>query len=246
MPKKRERGPRGQGSVFYRDDKKCWVGRYYDANGMPKFVYGKTQAEALEKKQKAEHAVRSGLPAPNERMKLGPYLLDWLENVVKRELAYNTYIGYRVNVRRHILPHAISRKALINLSPADVRKLCNDLADEGLSAATVKYVRATLRSALSQAVEDTIGGLTRNVALQQRTRRGKRRDKPSKKVEPYTPDKCCNCWTPSEEIGSKHCTRVQWRLGCAVVKHSGYGGKMWTSRTVSKASAYRCSEWRAS
>jgi len=141
-----------------------WQGAVYvltsDGTIRRKFVYGKTGAEATRKMVDARKRSDLGLPA-DATTKLADYLAQWLRDVARPQLRPRTFEMYSRCVDRHIVP-TIGRKRLNALSPADVRKLLNDKTNAGLAPRTVSYVRAVLRSALSQAVRD--GLLQRNVA----------------------------------------------------------------------------------
>src|SRR5206468_3644553 len=136
---------------FRRSDG-LWIGRLTLPDGTLKQVSAKTQAAAKRKLGAAKVALAQGLPILNERETVRVFLERWLADTIKPNRRANTYAGYEVNVRVHILPN-IGRASLARLTPQDVQGLLNKLRDSGLSPRTVQYVRATLRAALQQALK---------------------------------------------------------------------------------------------
>lgn len=103
---------------------------------------------------------------PNE-ITVEDYLKNWIESV-KFDIAASTLRGYKVNIFNHIIPH-IGHIKLQELRLEDVKKMYFDLQsgnepvrkapDEKrskkpkiLSRTTVRYIHATLRTALNDAV----------------------------------------------------------------------------------------------
>jgi integrase len=126
-----------------------------------KYVYGDSQAEVLARFEKVRSEVARGLPAPDERVTVEAFLEDWLETTVKPNLRPNTYTGYALNVRKHIVP-VIGSLRLARLSQRDVERLLTRKRTDGLSPRTIQYIHATLRAALAKAARwDMVG---RNVA----------------------------------------------------------------------------------
>src|SRR5260221_187 len=86
-----------------------WAGRVYppEPGSKPRYVYGRTQAEAREKKKKLEGELADGMPAQDQA--LGQYLEAWLTETLVQEvaaghLAASTLDSYADNTRRHIIP----------------------------------------------------------------------------------------------------------------------------------------------
>lgn len=82
---------------------------------------------------------------------LGEYLAFWLETYCENRLARNTVIGYRNNVRLHIVPH-LGGVPIILLTPFMIDGLYSELRKKGLSETTILYVHSVLRKALNTAV----------------------------------------------------------------------------------------------
>ncbi len=114
---------------------------------------------------------QQGVPTESGN-RLRDYLAYWLSEVAQHELRPRTFETYARAVDRHIVP-VLGGKRLRSLTPADVRSLMNAKLAEGLAPRTVHYLRAVLRSALSQAVRE--GLVQRNVAALVRPPRAPRR-----------------------------------------------------------------------
>jgi len=126
-----------------------------------KTVYGKTQAEAIEKLRVARSTVAAGLPMPGERQTVGGYL-DWYgENVLPTpRIKDSTAEQYRQVIKSYITPY-LGHVRLAKLSPSHVQAMQTALAQQGLSANTVCYARAVLSGALRHA--ERLGLVNRNV-----------------------------------------------------------------------------------
>jgi integrase len=174
----------GEGSIFpYRNGFAAytWVTK---PNGQRqrKYIYGKTREQVHEKWLKLQQQARQG-PIATSVTKLGEFLVYWLEEVVKPNLAPATYVNYELFVRRHIAPRLGSHR-LDRLSVRDIQTWINDVArtcqccaqgkdaarpekkrrccavgkccEAQLSPRTVNDIRACLRAALSQAVTEDL------------------------------------------------------------------------------------------
>jgi integrase len=91
-------------------------------------------------------------------MTLAEYLRQWLENQSMR-LSPNTYDGYSVNIEKHIIP-SIGNTPLCRLSKMQIESFYNEKLKKGradgkggLSVTSVRYIHATLRAALNDAVD---------------------------------------------------------------------------------------------
>ncbi|WP_354597469.1 site-specific integrase [Streptomyces sp. JL1001] len=160
-----KRRPNGGGTVTRRKDGRYQGAAYVtntDGHRVRKFVYGSTYDEAAEKLGKLQEQERNGIPVPSRSWTLGEWLTYWLEHIVKPEREPNTYDKYESKVRLYVMPH-LAKKALVRLTPAQVRAFMASLKREKVGAATRFEVLRTLRNALNRAIKEEI--LTRNVAL---------------------------------------------------------------------------------
>ena len=145
-----------------------------------RYVYAKTQQEALKKLKEEMARAEDGLLGEAGRTTVAEYLGWWMENVVRGEVAHRTYHNYLSQIRNHIAPK-IGKKKLKALKLDDVEGLYRSMAASGLSPATVRYVHAVLRRALKQAVHR--GLVVRNVAEGASLPRA-----PRKEMEAFTPE----------------------------------------------------------
>lgn len=164
----------GEGTIYRRAD-----GRYEGAavvmvreGGRRRVrVYAGSRKEAREKLDRLLDEARQGIPRSTRKLTVNEYLDYWLEHVVKPELRASSYSGYEIMVRRHIKP-AVGGRYLVDLSPADVRRLLAALREKEttghgggprtLSPRMVQFAHAVLRNALSNAVREEL--VSRNVA----------------------------------------------------------------------------------
>ena len=126
-----------------------------------RYVYAKTQQEALKKLKDEMARAQAGLLGEAGRTNVSEYLGWWMENVVSGEVAHRTYHNYLSQIRNHILP-ALGKKKLKALKLEDAEGLYRSMVVSGLSPATIRYVHAVMRRALGQAVMR--GLIPRNVA----------------------------------------------------------------------------------
>lgn len=164
-PRKPKRG-NGEGSITHRKN-----GGYAAVVSVPgpggtrtrKFYYARTRAEANAKLTKALRDLHLGMAPVNERTTVGQFLRQWFAETIESNRRPGTVAGYRNNIERHIIP-AIGNVTLARLQPSHIRKLQSELAakqPQPLAPASIRYVRAVLRSALKQAQAD--GAVHRNV-----------------------------------------------------------------------------------
>jgi integrase len=159
-PKKRANR---EGSVYKRKDGR-WVGQYFDHTATPpkyRYVYAKTQDEALRKRNEAMSKWASGMAFDASRTTMGEFLTRWIEESVRNSVKPITYENYSMLTRHHLIP-ALERYKLEDLTPDHIRKFSSTKLNAGLATRTVQLLLALLRKALQQAVDD--GLVPRNVA----------------------------------------------------------------------------------
>lgn len=152
MARKPRKRVNGEGSVYKRKDGR-WVGQYVEETPEgPKYryVYAKTQAGALQKRNEAMAKRGSGLAFDAGRTTVGEFLDRWIEDSVRDNVAPRTLDNYRLHVRRYIKP-LLGNKKLAKVDAVHIQALLRSKLDEGLSPATVRYTYAVLRRALKQA-----------------------------------------------------------------------------------------------
>src|SRR5829696_1773533 len=153
IAKKPKRRINGEGSIYQRKSDGRWVGQFKNpaASGSGiRYVYAKTQQEALKKLKEEMARAQAGLLGEAGTTTVSEYLGWWMENVVSGEVAHRTYHNYLSQIRNHIVPK-IGKKKLKALKLEAAEGLYRSMAASGLSPATVRYVHAVLRRALNQA-----------------------------------------------------------------------------------------------
>ena len=83
---------------------------------------------------------------------LGAYLDRWLETAAKPKLKARTYRDYETLLKRYVRP-SLEGRPLARVTPLEVQAVYGKIMEKGLSARTVRYTHAVLRSALQQAVK---------------------------------------------------------------------------------------------
>jgi integrase len=174
-------GRRGnnEGTVFQRSDGR-WCGGVSDGTGRRKFVYAASRQEAARKLNQALHDHLRGLPVADDRITTGALLDKWIEQVASPAVRPLTLERYKTIVTLHLKP-ALGSIRLTQLKPEHVQALMTAKVKEGLSPATVVYVRNTLRTALNRAIK--WGLLYRNVAALADPPRTSRQE-----IKPLTPE----------------------------------------------------------
>ena len=162
LPKERKRRPRGhgEGSIFYRRDRKQWVAQISLENGRTRQVYRKKREEAADALQEMLYEQKQGILATGAKQTLGQYLEFWLENVQKPAIRINHYINTRTIMNLHILP-ALGRVQLQQLTAQQVQSLYAQKLSEGKSAKTIHHIHGILHKALAQATRWRL--ISRNV-----------------------------------------------------------------------------------
>ncbi|MFF6991670.1 tyrosine-type recombinase/integrase [Streptomyces sp. NPDC010273] len=181
--KKRTRQPNGRSSIYFGKDGK-WHGRVTVGvrdDGTPdrRHVERKTRAEVtaavseLEKQRDAK-TVRK----PGKAWTVKAWLTHWVENVAPLAVNDNTMVGYRVAVRKHLIP-GLGAHRLDRLKPEHIEVFYAKMQANGSKPATAHQVHRTFRTALNEAVRR--GHLGKNpVQLAKAPKTG------DHEVEPYT------------------------------------------------------------
>jgi integrase len=86
------------------------------------------------------------------KITLNEYLDRWLETSVKPRVRQKTCQDYDGMLQRYIRPH-LGERVLAAMRPMDVQTTYQKMIERGLSARTVRYTHAVLRSAIRQALQ---------------------------------------------------------------------------------------------
>lgn len=146
----RARRGRGEGGVFQRKSDGLWVGTVslgYDAKGkrVRITVYGSTKGEALAALDLAKNG-----GVTKDRVTVGEFCRSWLDRM-EGSIESGTHAQYEQHVRIHIEPR-IGPLKLTSLDAAAAAGFVARMKRESVSAAMVKKVVVTVRSALADAV----------------------------------------------------------------------------------------------
>lgn len=174
------RGPH-EGSVYQAKDGR-WVGvlhlGYENGKRQRKAYYGATRREVQRRLVAAQRDLQTGVAPSNERLTVETFLGQWIRDATPT-LRPRTVERYGQIVTTHIVP-TLGRVPIARLTPQQVQALLT-AKGEDLAPATVVYIRAVLRRALTQAVRWGIA--PRNVAAMVDPPRIIRRE-----IRPLTPD----------------------------------------------------------
>ncbi|HXT91403.1 MAG TPA: hypothetical protein VN714_19285, partial [Trebonia sp.] len=183
--------PNREGKPWKRADGR-WQARAYPPGGgidtRPRYVYGKTRREAIDKRADLEAKLAQGLPE-DPAQTVADAFARWLNVTLPQyvragRLAASTMDSYRDNARLHILSgrDGIGHIRLTELRADTVREWQDRLSrkpsgrqarktrdgrrDEPrktLSPRTVAYCREILHKMIADAIRDETAGITRNV-----------------------------------------------------------------------------------
>lgn len=146
-------GKRARGEGLLRQRKtgtKLWEARVLVPGAAPFSVYGRTQREAIDKRNAARDAVKASRPPDSIDWTVAQYLDMWLSDP-SRNFRPATVARYESALALHINPH-IGKVKLTDLSPLKCQEWLSILGKKrGLSAASVGSIRACLRNALADA-----------------------------------------------------------------------------------------------
>ncbi len=152
MPKRRQKGLKGNGSVFQRKDGR-WVAQFIvEETGQQKQLYAPTEKAAHEKLQKALREQEQGVLATGPQQKLGDFLNWWLEEVHKVKLRKGSYRRYRSALNIHILPE-LGDIPLRKLTPRQIQAFYNKKRKEKQSPSSLYNMHKVLHGGLKSAVK---------------------------------------------------------------------------------------------
>lgn len=157
MPRrKRQRGKRGQGSVYWDAKNATWMASISLGSRDGRRITRKRRARDEDDAVRLLEGLRRARDAGVDPAKgtLGQYLRSWLETK-RGTVRDSTWRSYEGHVRLHISP-LLGGIPIVRLRPADVRRLIRDRLDAGRDPATVARIVTTLGIAMGQAVADRI------------------------------------------------------------------------------------------
>ena len=166
----------GEGSIYRRSDGK-WtaavtIGRDEKTGKLiRKYVYGKTKAEAQEKKAALLEKTKVLSFVDADKLTIKLWMEKWLDVYAKPAVRPNTFQSYRIMTKNHIIP-ALGSIKLLKLQPIHIQQMINEMTVKGKSPRLVEYAFSVLRIALLQAVEDQLlmRSPTASVSLPRKTK----------------------------------------------------------------------------
>lgn len=165
-----------QGS-YQRPDGR-WQVRETFPNGERRSFYGKTEREAIAKKNRALEDYRAGISRAGESLTVNALMQQWLDDVAADNVRPSTLTAYTSHFTAHIKP-AMKNIRLRDLEASDVDRMLRKIVQSGTSPTTANRVRATLRAALNYAMDQR--WINFNAAASARARK-----EAPKRVQPLT------------------------------------------------------------
>lgn len=154
----------GQGTVYRQKDGR-WAAELYvnqsDGRRVRRRVYGKTRREAEDKMMELRQKSDTGVPIPSAQLTLEKFLAEWLEQIVGPRVRPNTLSHYAFHADMYLVPD-LGNRQLGKLTAREVRLYLDSLGRAGRGVRTIRYVHATLRAALEDAVREEL--IEKNVA----------------------------------------------------------------------------------
>nr|WP_202484284.1 site-specific integrase [Streptomyces sp. SID8359] len=135
----------------------------------------KAEVQRLEKQRDQGKAQQ-----PGKLWTVEKWLWHWVENIAKDSVSENTYDGYEVAVRVHLVP-GIGRHRIDRLEPEHLESLYRRMQKNGSAAGTAHQVHRTARTALGEAVRR--GHAAKNAAA---LAKPPRVEEPEEEIEPYS------------------------------------------------------------
>jgi len=105
---------------------------------------------AKEKLEKLPKSISSKSTPPQSKIALGKYLLEWLEEEHKHQIAHSTWKRYRALAVHHIVP-VIGQIPLRKIVPSDIQLILTTMREAGQSPRSQQQARALLSVALGEA-----------------------------------------------------------------------------------------------
>ncbi|TDB79024.1 site-specific integrase [Actinomadura sp. KC216] len=184
--KKRTRRANGESAIYFGKDGR-WHARVpmgHKDNGEPyrRHVTRPTREELVEEVRRLERERDAGSARqPGKPWTVEKWLWHWVENIAKPTVSENTYDGYEVAVRVHLVP-GVGKHRLDRLQPEHLESLYRRMQANGeRKAGTAHQAHRTARTALGEAVRR--GYAAKNAAA---LAKPPRMEEDESEVEPYS------------------------------------------------------------
>lgn len=155
------RQPKGHSTTYFSKSEGrwlTWVNLGKKANGklnrLP--VRGSTAKESADRADALRERAKRGASVPTKIETVEQWLTHWVHKIVREELAWKTFQGYEIAVRRHMIPHIGAWKldGLDNrLEPEHVRAMYKSLKGK-IADSYILQIHWILSEALQQAVAE--------------------------------------------------------------------------------------------
>lgn len=140
---------KGEGTIYKRGNR--FVGQYYDTNGKRKTVSAKTRKEVQQKLNKAIAEINEGRYVDSSKMKLGAFMVEYLENYKKNSVQLTTYTNYIETLQAHVCNDAIADMELGRITTDVIQKYYNRKIKDGMSSRGVRNVYTILNGGFKNA-----------------------------------------------------------------------------------------------
>ncbi|MFF8261171.1 tyrosine-type recombinase/integrase [Streptomyces virginiae] len=183
--KKRTRRANGETAIYFGKDGR-WHARVpmgYRDNGEPYRRHITRTTEDLlmaEVKRLEKQRDQGTAQQPGKLWTVEKWLWHWVENIAKDAVSENTYDGYEVAVRVHLVP-GIGKHRIDRLEPEHLESLYRQMKAKGSKPATAHQAHRTARTALGEAVRR--GHAAKNAAA---LAKPPRVEEPEDEIEPYS------------------------------------------------------------
>lgn len=183
--KKGTRRANGESAIYLGADGR-WHARVpmgYKDNGEPyrRHITRKTRQLLVDEVQRLEKQRDQGAAKqPGKPWTVEKWLLHWVENIAKPVVSENTYDGYEVAVRVHLVP-GIGKHRIDRLEPEHLESLYRRMLKNGSKAGTAHQAHRTARTALGEAARR--GHTAKNAAS---LAKPPRVEEDEHEVEPYS------------------------------------------------------------
>jgi len=146
------------GQIIARGDRRwlirVYLGRDHETNKRKyhnRTIHGPMR-EAQAYLTRKLHERDLGRDLEGAKITVNEYLDRWLETAVKPRVREKTWQDYRGMLQRYIRP-ALGERVLAAIRPLDLSATYQQMIERSLSARTVRYTHAVLRSAMRQALQ---------------------------------------------------------------------------------------------
>ncbi|MFF3085061.1 tyrosine-type recombinase/integrase [Streptomyces nojiriensis] len=183
--KKGTRRANGETAIYFGKDGR-WHARVpmgYRDNGEPyrRHITRTTEDLLMEEVKRLEKQRDQGTAQqPGKLWTVEKWLWHWVENIAKEVVSENTYDGYEVAVRVHLVP-GIGKHRIDRLEPEHLESLYRRMKAKGSKPATAHQAHRTARTALGEAVRR--GHAAKNAAA---LAKPPRVEEAEEEIEPYS------------------------------------------------------------